>query len=167
MKLKDKKIELLRQVHTRDEMGITTTTLESMGTVWAYFRHLSGKEVFAAATVNYKEEVLFQVNYRTDLTTANVIQYNGRLYKVVQAHSTQSDWTPDITPALWTVIDIEHSGTLEDPIPAVASMEYIKGKYYIENGTIYLMNRQGMADGESIVLHYTPSQLVGQYFEVV
>ena len=94
-------------------------------------------------------------------------QYNGRLYKCVQAHTTQSDWTPDITPALWTVIDIEHSGTLEDPIPAVASMEYIKGKYYIENGTIYLMNRQGMAEGESIVLHYTPSQLVGQYFEVV
>ena len=94
-------------------------------------------------------------------------QYNGRLYKVVQAHSTQSDWTPDITPALWTVIDVEHAGTLEDPIPAVASMEYVKGKYYIENGTIYLMNRQGMADGESIVLHYTPSQLVGQYFEVV
>ena len=27
-------------------------------------------------------------------------QYNGRLYKVVQAHSTQADWTPDITPAL-------------------------------------------------------------------
>ena len=94
-------------------------------------------------------------------------QYNGRLYKVIQAHTTQSDWTPDITPSLWVVIDVEHSGTLEDPIPAVASMEYIKGKYYIENGTIYLMNRQGMAEGESIVLHYTPSQLVGQYFEVV
>ena len=94
-------------------------------------------------------------------------QYGERLYKVVQSHTTQADWTPDITPALWTVIDIEHSGTLEDPIPAVASMEYIKGKYYIENGTIYLMNRQGMAEGESIVLHYTPSQLVGQYFEVV
>lgn len=94
-------------------------------------------------------------------------QYKGRLYKVVQAHTTQADWTPDITPALWTVIDVEHTGTLEDPIPAVASMEYVKGKYYIENGTIYLMNRQGMADGESIVLHYTPSQLVGHYFEVV
>lgn len=33
MKLKDKKIELLRQVHTRDEIGITKTFLESMGTV--------------------------------------------------------------------------------------------------------------------------------------
>ena len=94
-------------------------------------------------------------------------QYGERLYKVAQAHTTQADWTPDITPALWTVIDVEHAGTLEDPIPAVASMEYVKGNYYIENGTIYLMNRQGMADGESIVLHYTPSQLVGQYFEVV
>ena len=94
-------------------------------------------------------------------------QYNGKLYKAVQAHTTQSDWTPDITPALWTVIDVEHSGTLEDPIPAVASMEYTKGLYYTENGVIYLMNREGMADGESIVLHYTPSQLVGQYFEVV
>ena len=94
-------------------------------------------------------------------------QYNGRLYKVAQAHTTQSDWTPDVTPSLWVVIDVEHAGTLEDPIPAVASMEYIKGKYYIEDNVIYLMNRQGMADGESIVLHYTPSQLVGIYFEVV
>ena len=81
--------------------------------------------------------------------------------------STQADWTPDITPAMWTLIDAEHEGTLADPIPAAAGMEYVKGKYYIENGTIYLMNRQGMADGESVVLHYLPSQLVGQYFEAV
>ena len=65
-------------------MGFTKTTLESMGTVWAYFRHLSGKEVFAAATVNYKEEVLFQVNYRTDLTTANMVRYNGALYNITR-----------------------------------------------------------------------------------
>lgn len=94
-------------------------------------------------------------------------QYNSKLYKVVQAHTTQADWTPDIAPALWAVIDAEHAGTLEDPIPAVAGMEYIKGKYYIEGETIYLMNREGMADGEFVVLHYLPSQLVGQYFEAV
>lgn len=94
-------------------------------------------------------------------------QYNSKLYKVVQAHTTQADWTPDIAPALWAVIDAEHAGTLEDPIPAVAGMGYIKGKYYIEGETIYLMNREGMADGESVVLHYLPSQLVGQYFEAV
>lgn len=94
-------------------------------------------------------------------------KYQDRLYKCIQAHTSQADWTPDITPSLWAVIDMEHAGTIDDPIPAVAGMEYTKGKYYIENDVIYLMNREGMADGESIVLYYVPSQLVGQYFEIV
>lgn len=94
-------------------------------------------------------------------------QYGDRLYKAGQAHTTQADWTPDTTPALWTVIDVEHAGTIDDPIPAVAGMEYTKGLYYSEDGVIYLMNRQGMADGDKITLYYLPSQLVGQYFELV
>lgn len=28
-------------------------------------------------------------------------QYDGLLYKCVQAHTSQSDWTPDVVPALW------------------------------------------------------------------
>lgn len=94
-------------------------------------------------------------------------QYNGKLYKCVQAHTTQADWTPNVTPALWTVIDVAHAGTIDDPIPASAGMEYTKGLYYIEDGVIYLMNREGMAEGETITLYHLPSQLVGQYFEVV
>jgi len=31
----------------------------------------------------------------------DVRMYERNLYTVVQAHTTQSDWTPDITPALW------------------------------------------------------------------
>lgn len=76
-------------------------------------------------------------------------------------------WNPVDASSIWTAIDVEHAGTIDDPIPAVAGMEYTKGKYYIEDGTIYLMNRQGMAEGEKITLQYLPSQLVGQYFEVV
>ena len=34
-------------------------------------------------------------------------QYNGTLYKCVQAHTSQSDWTPDETPALWVVVSID------------------------------------------------------------
>ena len=94
-------------------------------------------------------------------------QYGDRLYKVVQAHTTQSDWTPDITPALWTVIDVEHAGTIDDPITAVAGMEYEYGKYYIEGETIYICQRTGESAGGKITLYYLPSQLVGQYFEVV
>ena len=48
-----------------------------------------------------------------------------KLYKCRQAHTTQADWTPDKTPALWAVIDAAHAGTAEDPIPAAAGMDYI------------------------------------------
>ena len=34
-------------------------------------------------------------------------QYNGKLYRVVQAHTTQSDWQPDVTPALWVIVSLE------------------------------------------------------------
>lgn len=34
-------------------------------------------------------------------------QYNSLLYKCVQAHTTQADWTPDATPALWTRISLD------------------------------------------------------------
>ena len=94
-------------------------------------------------------------------------QYGDRLYKVVQAHTTQADWTPDVTPALCTVIDVTHAGTIDDPIPAVAGMEYVYGKYYIEGETVYICKRTGEAEGGTIVLQFLPSQLVGQYFEVV
>lgn len=34
----------------------------------------------------------------------NIRTYNEKLYKCVQAHTSQSDWTPDVAPALWTAI---------------------------------------------------------------
>lgn len=35
------------------------------------------------------------------------VQYGGTLYRCVQAHTSQSDWTPDATPALWVVVSLE------------------------------------------------------------
>lgn len=35
------------------------------------------------------------------------VQYNGTLYKCIQAHTAQSDWTPDATPALWVIVTVE------------------------------------------------------------
>ena len=32
------------------------------------------------------------------------IRYGDKLYRVVQAHTSQSDWTPDVTPALYTEV---------------------------------------------------------------
>lgn len=32
------------------------------------------------------------------------VLYNGKLYKVNQSHTSQADWTPDKTPALFTEV---------------------------------------------------------------
>ena len=32
------------------------------------------------------------------------IRYGDKLYKCVQAHTSQADWKPDSTPALWTEV---------------------------------------------------------------
>ena len=97
-------------------------------------------------------------------------QYDGKLYKCIQAHTTQADWTPDKTPALWTLIDVTQASTIDDPIPVpseVSSFEYAWGKYYIEGETIYLCNREGGQEGDTYTLNFKPSELIGHYFEVV
>lgn len=35
------------------------------------------------------------------------ICYAKTLYKCAQAHTSQDDWTPDATPALWTIVSVE------------------------------------------------------------
>lgn len=91
--------------------------------------------------------------------------YNDVLYKVQQAHTSQADWTPDAVPSLYVPIDETHAGTLEDPIPAVAGMQYEKDLYYSYNGVIYLCIREDTEGGT--VLQFTPDKLVGNYFEIV
>ncbi len=36
-----------------------------------------------------------------------IVQYNDNIYRVNQSHTTQDDWAPDITPALYTIISLE------------------------------------------------------------
>mgnify|MGYP005795224315 CR=1 FL=1 len=94
------------------------------------------------------------------------------LYKCTSAHTSQADWAPGVAPSLWTAVETgEHAGTQEDPIPVpdtvtTAGMEYECGKYYSEGGTVYLMDRQGMDEGDKVTLYFPPSELIGQYFSV-
>ena len=70
------------------------------------------------------------------VTINDVRQYNGVLYKVVQAHTTQADWTPDITPALWKVVQPE--GVIADFVqPTGAHDAYMIGEKVKFNGSIY------------------------------
>lgn len=94
------------------------------------------------------------------------VQHGGTLYKCVQAHTSQADWTPDVTPALWAVVSKGQTGTINDPIDAARGMEYVYGLYYLDSddGKLYLCQRIGEAAGGTVVLQYLPHELVGNYF---
>lgn len=85
------------------------------------------------------------------------------LYRCRQKHISDEVNQPGIhTSAIWEVINVNQSGTIDDPIPAVANMQYYKDKYYLEDDVLYLCTR----DSE-IPLSHLPSQLIGHYFEIV
>ena len=104
--------------------------------------------------------------YPVSYVVGNRVSDGGKLYKCQQAHTSQEDWKPSATPALWVVIDVAHAGTQDDPIPASRGMEYTYGLYYLdsEDGKTYKCERTGEAAGGKIVLQYLPHELVGQYF---
>ena len=97
-----------------------------------------------------------------DYTAGYKVQHGGNLWRCVQAHTSQTDWEPYNTPALWTEICETHAGTLDDPIPYSGSMALESGKYYIQDYVIYLCNR------DTINPVYNPlAELVGLYVETV
>lgn len=67
------------------------------------------------------------------------VRYDGTLYKCVQAHTSQSDWTPDVVPALWTAV--AEPGAIPVWVqPTGAQDAYQTGDkvhYPDENGSIY------------------------------
>lgn len=104
---------------------------------------------------------------RSDMDESGVLH----VYRVNkgQGHTTQENWPPHSTPAMWTIINVDHAGTQDDPIPAARGMEYTYGLYYKdpEDTKLYLCERIGEAAGGKIVLQYLPHELVGQYFTEV
>lgn len=95
-------------------------------------------------------------------TVGYKVQYLGKLYKVIQAHTSQETWTPDITASLYERIDEVHDGTKYDPIPYEGNMTLYNGKYYIEDNVTYLCSRD---TGNPV--YNKLSELVGIYVEVV
>ena len=96
-------------------------------------------------------------------TAGQRVQYNGELYKVKDGmgHTSQADWSPDVAVSLFEKINETNSGTKADPIPYSGNMALENGKHYIEDGIIYLCNRD-----TGIAIYNRLADLVGIYVEV-
>ncbi len=81
--------------------GKVSALLESLGRITA------GKMILADELTEEETKAiagLFQPWLPGETVEIGTLRlYEDDLYKCVQAHTTQSDWTPDITPALWVI----------------------------------------------------------------
>ena len=85
---------------------------------------LTGVELFPAWVVGKA----YAVNDRA--------QYNGTLYKCIQAHTSQADWMPSATPALWKTVSLDEYP--EWVQPAGAHDAYNIGDKVTYNGQHYV-----------------------------
>ena len=80
----------------------------------------------------------------TAYTAGYKVQHGGTLYKCVQAHTSQADWTPDATQALWVVVSIEEFPEWVQPTGAhdaynIGDKVTYNGQHYVctSNANVY------------------------------
>ena len=71
-------------------------------------------------------------------------QYNGTLYKCIQAHTSQADWMPSATPALWKTVSVDEYPEWVQPIGAhdaynIGDKVTYNGQHYVctSNANVY------------------------------
>ena len=65
------------------------------------------------------------------------LNYNGVLYKVLQSHTSQLDWTPDTTPSLYTKVLIPDKDIIPEWQQPDSTNGYMIGDKVIYNGQVY------------------------------
>lgn len=94
------------------------------------------------------------------LKTGQIVSYSGRLWRVRQDITAvlEDQYPSTDTAALYEVIEVEHAGTKDDPIPYAQTMAIYNGKYYTEDNILYLCVRDS---GQP--LYAALKDLVGNY----
>lgn len=90
------------------------------------------------------------------------LRHAGRLWRVVQEHTSQTGWEPDAAASLFEQINETHEGTESDPIPYDGNMALVSGLIYTQDGEFYRCTR----DTGNPVYHAL-ADLVGLYVEVL
>ena len=90
------------------------------------------------------------------------VSHDGSLFEVIQAHTSQSDWSPRSATSLFKVVQVTAVGTEDDTIEWEPGMVLEAGKYYTDGGVKYKAFRDS-----GIAMHFSLFDLVGTYVEVI
>ena len=96
-----------------------------------------------------------------ELAQGKIVEHDNKLWRVRQTHTVLDVYAPSLElSSLYEVIEKEHTGAYDDPIPYTPPMEIFMGKYYTQDGVKYLCTRDS-----STALSHNLADLVGLYVE--
>lgn len=94
--------------------------------------------------------------------TGDRVQYESKLYKCLQSHTSQADWIPTEAVSLWVEVAEPGQGdTPDNPIPYNNNMELFEGKYYSQFDVVYICFRS-----TGVPVYNNLADLVGLYVNV-
>ena len=114
----------------------------------AHARQLRAKIVKASSSLPDTDalqavELFDEWKAETAYTVQQRIRYHGKLYRCEQAHTSQSDWTPDKTPALWVRVDDPGEEWPEWRQPTGATDAYYLGAKVSHNSKHWISDIDG------------------------
>lgn len=65
------------------------------------------------------------------------VSYEGILYKCLQAHTSQDNWTPTAAPSLWAKVLIPDANVIPEWEQPDSTNAYMKGDKVMFNGQVY------------------------------
>lgn len=71
------------------------------------------------------------------------LEHNGTIYKVLQDHTSQSDWTPDQAPSLFAKVLIPDSSVIPEWEQPDSTNPYSKGDKVAHNGKTWVSDIDG------------------------
>lgn len=116
---------------TRGRARLLRQLIESLAEAMDDSTALTGPEFFPA----WRSGVDYAVGTR--------VRYNGTLYRVLQAHSSQEIWTPEAAPSLFARVLIPDPDTVPDWVQPDSTNAYSKGDRVRHNGKTWTSDIDG------------------------
>ena len=116
-----------------NELGIANSEAANFrATVDALIQSMTDEEAIASQVLfpNWQSGKSYALNER--------VRYGGKLYKILQAHTSQDDWTPDVAVSLFAcLLTDEEGGTIPEWVQPDSTNGYSTGDRVVYNGIIY------------------------------
>lgn len=66
------------------------------------------------------------------------LKYDSTLYRVLQTHTSQQTWTPDVAPSLFALVLIPDSDVISEWVQPDSTNPYMTGDKVTHNGTTWV-----------------------------